>query len=76
MRDAEMAAAPGELSTLLVRLRASADRIAALDEEREAERLRRDSMVIEARDLMAPWKQIARAARRSAARCVAIVGGT
>jgi hypothetical protein len=76
MRDAEMAAAPGEPVALLVRLRASADRIAALEDETRAETARRDSMVIEARDLMVPWKQIARAARRSAARCVAIVGGT
>lgn len=69
-----MAAAPTTDSTL-TRLRGSADRLAALAEEIDAEQERRDSLIIEARDALVPWKQIASAGRLSPARCVAIVGG-
>lgn len=59
------------------RLAACADRIAALHEAIEAEHKRRDQMIIEMRDTGSTWAKVARAARLSVSRCVAIVtGGT
>jgi hypothetical protein len=62
-------------STTLERLGASSGRVEALEDELRAEKERRAELVIMARDEGASWRVIARAARRSVARCVAIVSG-
>ena len=62
-------------STTIERLGASSARVQALEEELAAEKQRRGQLVIAARDEGSSWKTIARAARRSVARCVAIVAG-
>lgn len=64
---------PGE--GLGARLTACADRIAALQEAIEAEHARRDQMIVEMRDTGSTWAKVARAARLSISRCVAIVTG-
>ena len=67
----------GELtvSAVLERLGASSARVQALEEELRTEKERRGELVVSARDLGASWRKIASAARRSVARCVAIVAG-
>lgn len=62
-------------SSTLERLGASSGRAAALEDELRTEKERRGRLVVEARDEGTPWRSIARAARLSVARCVAIVGG-
>lgn len=57
----------------LARLQASADRLATLTDEVDAERGRRDELVCEARDEGHSWREIGRHARCSIGRCVAIV---
>jgi hypothetical protein len=59
----------------LHRLSASANRLAALDEQRAAEVDLRDELVCQARDEGSHWSRIAAAARLSPARCSAIVTG-
>lgn len=62
-------------TSTLARLGASADRLAALDEQRAAEVETRDELVCTARDEGSHWGKIAAAARLSPARCSAIVTG-
>lgn len=64
-----------EPGPIAARLRGSSDRLATLTEEEQAERRRRDELVVLARDEGLSWSTIARAARCSISRCVAIVGG-
>lgn len=64
-----------DLGSVLDRLKASSDRLAVLAEERQAEQARRDELVVLARDGNVSWSRIARAARCSISRCVAIVAG-
>ena len=64
-----------EGGSILERLKGTADRLATLDEETRAERRRRDELVTAARDQSFSWSTIARAARCSITRCVAIVAG-
>jgi hypothetical protein len=60
---------------VLVRLAASARRLAVLDEQRGAEVEQRDSLICEARDTGEHWSAIGTAARLSMSRCVAVVSG-
>jgi hypothetical protein len=73
MNGADVATAPG--SSTLERLAGSSNRLAALEDERRAEKRRRDELIVQARDELSPWRAIARAARCSIARCSAIVSG-
>jgi hypothetical protein len=59
--------------TVLARLREAADAVARLEDQRAAELAARDALIIQARREGYPWRVVARAAGRSAARCVAIV---
>jgi hypothetical protein len=59
----------------LERLKAAAERVAALEEELRAEQERRNGLVCAARDEGASWRTISRAAGVSMSRCVTIVGG-
>lgn len=61
--------------TLTARCQASADRIAVLREELDAEMSRRDRLVIDLRDQGMHWRDVARAARLSVTQCVTIVNG-
>lgn len=63
------------LAGTLVRLRAAADRLAVLADERDAEQSRRDELVCQARDEGHSWREIAGAARCSIGRASAIVAG-
>ncbi len=69
-----MANGPRDQAPLLARLSSSADRLAQLDEETEAERRRRDELIVELRDRGLSWSKIGKAARLSPGRCVAVVG--
>ena len=62
-------------ATTLERLRKSADRLSALDEQRAAEVETRDELVNQARDEGQEWRLIAGAARLSMSRCSANVAG-
>jgi hypothetical protein len=73
MNGADVVPAPG--SNTLARLASSSNRLAALEDERRAEKRRRDELIMEARDELSPWRAIAKAARCSIARCSAIVSG-
>jgi hypothetical protein len=73
MNGADVVTAPG--SNTLARLASSSNRLAALEDERRAEKRRRDELIMEARDELSPWRAIAKAARCSIARCSAIVSG-
>jgi len=58
-----------EVTGILERLAASADRLATLDEETRAERERHAGLIVEAREAGCSWREIGRRARRSAGRC-------
>jgi len=68
-------AAVTETDGTLDRLEAAARRLQALDEERRIEQERRDTLIVEARDMGASWRTIARRGLLSMSRCVAVVSG-